>query len=171
MSDELKMRKQLRTRIQHRRADIDEFLRHARPRRNVLNVTSIVCSSLAAAFTAAPALGGPAAMQAVASELHLGPPARAWQPLCIAAFVVALAAAIAANLHRSQDLPAHVSAAESCRAELESLLTMLDFHDLPLPEAAELYQQCVRKIPFIEEGRADGAAAPHRRTLVRGGSA
>jgi hypothetical protein len=171
MSDDLKLRKQLRARIERRRTDLDEYLRHARPRRNVLNVTSIVCSSLAAAFTAAPAIGGAGAMQSIARELHLGPASSVWRPLCIAAFVVALAAAITANLHRSQDLPAHVSAAEACRAELESLLTLLDFHDLPLPEAAELYEQCMRKVPFIEEGTAGGVAAPRRRPLVRGGSA
>jgi hypothetical protein len=171
MSDDLKMRKQLRTRIHHRRADIGNFLRHARPRRNVLNVTSIVCSSLAAAFTAVPGIGGPDAMQAIARELNLGKPSDVWQPLCIAAFVVALAAAIAANLYRAQDLPAHVSSAEACNAELESLLTLLDFHDLPLSEAAELYEQCVRKIPFVDEGQAGRAAPSHRHFLVRGGSA
>ena len=152
MSDDLKMRKQLRARIEHRRIDLEDYLRRTRPRRNVLNVTSIVCSSLAAAFTAAPAIGGPRAMDAIAGQLDLRSSSLVWQPLCIAAFVVALAAAIAANLHRSQDLPGHVSAAEACRAELESLLTMLDFHDLPLADAAELYEQCMRKVPFIEEG-------------------
>jgi len=171
MSDDLKMRKQLRTRIEHRRIDLDEYLRRARPRRNVLNVTSIVCSSLAAAFTAAPAIGGPRAMQAIASEFELESASLVWRPLCVAAFVVALAAAIAANLHRSQDLPGHVSAAEACRAELESLLTMLDFHDLPLSEAAELYEQCMRKVPFVEEGQPSGTPPPRWRSLVKGGSA
>jgi hypothetical protein len=168
MSDDLKSRRQLRTRIQRRQADIDEFLRHARPRRNVLNVTSIVCSSLAAAFAAVPAIGGAKGMNAVAHGLNLGSGDKAWQPLCWAAFVVALAAALAANLHRVQDLPAHVSAAEACRGELESLLTMLDFNGLAVPEAAELYQQCVRKIPFVEGIKAPGSPTPRRRTLVKG---
>ena len=166
MSDDLKSRRQLRTRIQHRQADIDEFLRHARPRRNVLNITSIVCSSLAAAFAAVPAFGGAKGMTVAAQKLDLETAAQIWQPLCWAAFVVALAAAIAANLHRVQDLPTHVNAAEACRAELESLLTMLDFNGLPLPEAAELYQQCIRKIPFVEETKV-GAPPPKRRSLVK----
>src|SRR6266511_5414398 len=33
--------------------------------------------------------------------------------------------------------------------------------DLPLSEAAELYEQCVRKIPFADEGQAGRAAPPH----------
>jgi ketopantoate reductase len=167
MSDDLKSRRQLRARIQRRQADIDEFLRHARPRRNVLNVTSIVCSSLAAAFAALPALSGRNGVQKVADELDRTA-AEIWQPLCIAAFVAALTAALAANLHRVQDLPAQVSAAEACRAELESLLTMLDFNGLPVPEAAELYQQCVRKIPFVEGTKALGTPTPRRRSLVKG---
>jgi hypothetical protein len=88
--------------------------------------------------------------------------------LCWAAFLVALAAAIAANLHRVQDLPTHVNAAEASRAELESLLTKLDFNALPLAEAAELYQQCIRKIPFVEETKASGSPSPKRRSLVKG---
>jgi hypothetical protein len=154
MPDDLTMHRHLRRRIQRRRADIDEFLRRARPRRNVLNNTTIVCSSLTAAFAAAPAIGGPPAMAATAHALDLGTPSQVWQPLCIAAFVVALAAAVTANLVRSHDLPTQVSSAEACSAELESLLAMLDFHGLPVADASELYQQCVRKIPFVREGLA-----------------
>ena len=153
MSDDLKARRQLRNRIQHRRADIEEFLRHARPRRNVLNNTTIVCSSLSAAFVAGPAFTGAKGMQAVGAKLSVAPP-HVWRPLCIAAFVVAVMAAITANLLRSHDLPSQVAAAEACNAELESLLTMLDFHGLPVPDAGEVYQQCVRKIPFVREGLA-----------------
>ena len=167
MSDDLKSRRQLRTRIQHRQADIDKFLHHARPRRNALNITSIVCSSLAAAFAAVPAFGGAKGMTSVAKKLDLDTAAQIWQPLCWAAFLVALAAAIAANLHRVQDLPTQVNAAEASRAELESLLTKLDFNALPLAEAAELYQQCIRKIPFVEETKA-GTPPPKRRSLVKG---
>jgi hypothetical protein len=157
MPDDQTMRRHLRHRIQHRRADIDEFLRRARPRRNVLTNTTIVCSSLTAVFTAGPAIGGPAAMKATANALDLGMPSHVWQPLCVAAFVVAVAAAVTANLVRSHDLPAQVGTAEACNAELESLLTMLDFHGLPVADASELYQQCVRKVPFVRDGLAPPA--------------
>jgi hypothetical protein len=151
MADDPKSRKQLCARITARRADIDAFLSHARPRRNVLNNVSIVCSALAAAFTAAPALGGTKAMKAVADGLSLSMPSHAWRPLCIGAFIVAVAAAVAANLHRSYDLPAQVAAAEACNAELEALLTMLDFDNLPMHNAVEHYQQSIHKIPFVKK--------------------
>jgi hypothetical protein len=164
MTDDLRTRKQLRARIQARRADIDEFLTHARPRRNVLNITSIVCSSLAAVLTAGPALTGAEGMAGVAETLNLSGPAKVWQPLCIAAFVVALAAAVAANLNRSHDLPAQVAAAEACNGELESLLATLDFDELPLHEAVESYQKSIQKIPFVKERRP----APGRRKVTLG---
>jgi hypothetical protein len=151
MTDDPRTRKQLRTRIQARRADIDEFLAHARPRRNVLDNVSIVCSSLAAVFTAVPSVGGADGMTSLAENLGLAGPASAWRPLCIAAFVVAVAAAVAANLHKSHDLPAQVAAAEACNAELESLLATLDFDEMPLHDAVERYQQAIQKIPFVKE--------------------
>jgi hypothetical protein len=165
MTDDLRTRKHLRARIQARRADIDEFLAHARPRRNVLNITSIVCSSLAAVLTAGPALSGPNGMKDVADALQLpGGAPSVWQPLCIAAFVVALAAAVAANLNRSHDLPAQVAAAEACNGELESLLATLDFDELPLHEAVERYQKSIQKIPFVKERRS----TPGRRKVTVG---
>jgi hypothetical protein len=149
--DEVKLRKQLRTRIHTRRADIEQFLQHARPRCNVLNNVTIVCSALAAAFTAVPAVGGPKGTAAAAEALRLAGPGKLWQPLCVAAFVVAVLAAIAANLNRTHDLPAQVQAAEACSTELENLLTSLEFRELPMPEAVELYQHYNSKIPFVHE--------------------
>jgi hypothetical protein len=170
MTDDLKSRKQLRTRIQARRADIEEFLAHARPRRNVLNNISIVCSSLAAVFTAIPSAGGADGMKTVAENLGLGGAADVWRPLCISAFVVAVAAAIAANLHRSHDLPAQVAAAEACNAELESLLATLDFDDMPLHDVVEHYQQSIHKVPFVKERRAvPGPAVGRRKVRVSDG--
>ncbi len=154
MTDDLRTRKQLRARIQARRADIDEYLAHARPRRNVLTNISIVCSSLAALFAAVPGAAGPEGMRNLAAGVGLDTAAAAWRPLCIAAFVVALAAAVAANLHKSYDLPAHVATAEACNAELESLLATLDFDELPLHEAVERYQKSIQKIPFVKERRS-----------------
>ncbi len=156
MTDDLRTRKQLRARIQARRADIDEFLERARPRRNTLTNVSIVCSSLAAFFTAVPSVGGPEGMKSLAENLGLGGPAAAWRPLCIFAFIVAVAAAVAANLHKSHDLPAQVAAAEACNSELESLLATLDFDDLPLHDAVDRYQEAIKKIPFVKERPATG---------------
>ncbi len=167
MTDDLRSRKQLRTRIQARRADIEGFLARARPRRNVLNNISIVCSSLAAVFTAVPAGGGADGTKALAQSLGLDGSPAVWRPLCVCAFVVAVAAAVAANLNRSHDLPAKVAAAEACNGELECLLALLDFDDLPVHDAVEQYQQSIHKIPFVPERHAGPVAAGGSRRKVR----
>jgi hypothetical protein len=159
MADDSKSRKQLCSRIRARRADIDDFLVHARPRRNVLTNISIVCSALAAVFTATPALGGVKAVQGIADSLSLAGPPQVWRPLCLGAFIVAVAAAVAANLNRSYELPAQVAAAEACNAELESLLALLDFDDLPVHNAVEHYQQSIQKIPFVKQRESEHALA------------
>ncbi|GAA0807800.1 hypothetical protein [Spirilliplanes yamanashiensis] len=161
MADEARLRRQLVARIENRRADIDRFLARARPRRNVLVNVSIVSSALAAVFTAGPAVGGAQFAGNAARQLNLSGPPAVWRPLCVAAFVVALVAAVAANLSRSHDLAARVTAAEACNAELESLLTLLKFRHLPLDEAAGLYQQYVAMIPFVDD--RDPAAQPATR--------
>ena len=151
MTEESRLRRQLRSRIQGRRADIEQYLQRARPRRNMLANLTIVCSALAAAFTAVPSVAGPEGLTTAAQALNLEGPASVWRPLCIAAFVVAVVAAIAANLHRTHDQPAQVTAAETCSMELENLLTSLEFRDLPVAEAVELYQHLNSKIPFVHE--------------------
>jgi|tagenome__1003787_1003787.scaffolds.fasta_scaffold18504725_1 hypothetical protein len=158
MTDDARLRRQLKARIEDRQADIDAYLQRTRPRRNVLLNISLVSSALAAVFTAGPAVAGPTFVNGTMNAFNLSSPARVWQPLCIAAFVVAIVAAVSVNLNRSYDLPARVTAAEACRAELEALLTLLQFRDLPLDEAVGLYQQYVLKVPFV--GERSRIAAP-----------
>ena len=90
--------------------------------------------------------------------MELGSPVDVWRPLCLAAFAVALVAAVSANLSRSHDLSARVAAAEVCGAELAALLTVLEFGSQPLDDAVDLYQQAVLKISFVPE-RAKAPAA------------
>ena len=151
MADDSRVRKQLLDLINDQQADIESFLHRTRPRRNLLNNTAVVCSSLAAAFAAFPAMAGPKQTQETARDLGLDNAAQLWQPLCIGAFVVALVAAVAANLSRTQDLPARISAAEACNAELKGLATLLTFKHLSVQEAVELYQQYVLKVPFVDD--------------------
>jgi hypothetical protein len=153
MPDDPRIRKQLLDLINHQQADIDGFLRKTRPRRNVLNNITAVCSALAAAFAAGPAFAGPKRTNQAAVSVGLDNGGQLWQPLCIAAFIVAVLAAVAANLSRSQDLPARISAAEACHAELKGLETLLTFKHLSVQEAVELYQQYVLKVPFVDESQ------------------
>lgn len=151
MPDEPRVRAELRAQIETRRAGIAAFLHEVRPRRNRLTNISIVSSAMAAVFVAGPALAGPPFTDSVKRELSLSSGANVWRPLCIAALIVSLVAVISSNLSKSQDLAARVTAAEVCSAELESVVTSLQFGHLSVEEAIEQYHQCVSKIPFVEE--------------------
>lgn len=151
MSEESSVRAELRAQIVARREGIAVFLHEVRPRRNRLTNVSIISSALAAAFVAGPALGGMQFTDGVKQELSLSSGAFVWRPLCVAALVVSLVAAISSNLSKSQDLAARVAAAEVCNTELENVMTSLQFGHLSVEDAVEQYHQCVSKIPFVED--------------------
>ena len=151
MADDPKVRAELRAQIESRRADIAAFLREVRPHRNRLTNISVISSALAAVFVAGPGIAGPEFVNALKQELSLSNTALVWRTLCLAALFVSLVAAISANLSKSHDLAARVTAAEVCSMELEGVLTSLQFGRLPVKEAVVQYHQCVSKVPFIEE--------------------
>ena len=151
MSDDPAVRAELRARIDTRRAGITAFLHDVRPRRNRLTNISIVSSAIAAALVAGPGVAGPEFVNAIKEELSIANGALVWQSLCLAALVVSLVSAISANLSKSQDLAARVTAAEVCSTELEGVATSLQFGHLSVEEAAEQYHQSVSKIPFVED--------------------
>lgn len=151
MNNEPEVRQQLAARIAAKRASVSRFLDHARPRRNRLANISILGSAIAAVMTAGPALGGQSFTASVQDRLGIEDNSTVWRVLCLAAMLVSVAAAVATNLSNSRDMNGRVSAAETCNAELEGLETMLDFGQLPLPDAVKLYQQYVAKVPFVDE--------------------
>jgi hypothetical protein len=145
------LRRQLLTQIDARRAAVHAFLRENRPRYRRRATITIVFSSLAAVFTAGPALGGEQFATSVQQSLGLSSDSVVWRFLCLAALIVSVAAAILTNIARSQDVVTRLSAAEAAGAELEGLTTLLQFGHLPLEEAVKLYQQYAVKVSFVEE--------------------
>jgi hypothetical protein len=154
MGDDVDVRLELIRRIEARRASINAFLRRARPRSNRLANISIVSSAVAAVFTAGPAFGGASFTEAVQRGLSLADSSIVWRILCLAATLVSLVAAISVQLNKSQDVASQLSAAEACNTELEGLQTLLEFAQLPVRDAVELYQKYITKIPFVEEESA-----------------
>src|SRR5687767_293729 len=83
MAEDSELRRDLLMRIEARRAAVQVFLRENRPRiRRRANAT-IVLSSLAAAFTAGPALGGETFADSVQRSLGLVTNSIVWQLLCL----------------------------------------------------------------------------------------
>lgn len=145
------VRQELIRRIEARRASINAFVRRVRPRSARLANISIVSSAVAAVFTAGPAFGGVSFTEAVQRGFSLANSSIVWRTLCLAATLVSLVAAISVQLNKSQDVASQLSAAEACNTELEGLQTLLEFGQLPVRDAIELYQKYVTKIPFVEE--------------------
>jgi hypothetical protein len=145
------MRKELLEQIGRRRASIDGWLRANRPRSNRLSTVSIISSALAAVFVAGPALGGEQFTGGTAAALSLDTSTPVWRYLCVLGLIASVIAAIATNLHKSQDLSARITAAESCDADLEGLQTILRFGRISTEEAVDLYRGYVARIPHIDE--------------------
>jgi hypothetical protein len=150
MGDDVDVRAELIRRIEARRSSINAFLQRVRPRSNRLATISIVSSAAAAVFTAGPALGGLSFAETVQRGLSLSESSIVWRVLCLVAMLVSLVAAISANLNKSQDMAAQLSAAEACDTELEGLQTLVEFGQLPVHDAAELYQKYITKVPFVQ---------------------
>ena len=151
MTDDSELRRDLLMRIEQRRAAVQVFLRENRPRiRRRVNVT-IVLSSLAAAFTAGPALGGETFAEAVQRTLRLNTDSIVWRVLCLAALLVSVSAAVLTNIAKSQDSEARLSTVEAVNAELEGLASLLHYGHLSLEDAVKLYQQYTAKIPFVDD--------------------
>jgi hypothetical protein len=145
------MRQELLGQIAHRRASIDEWLRSNRPRSDRLSTISIISSALAAVFVAGPALGGEQFTGGTADALSFDTAAAVWRFLCLLGLIASVAAAIATNLNKSQDLASRITAAESCDADLEGLQTLLRFGRISTEEAVDLYKGYVARIPHIDE--------------------
>jgi cytochrome bd-type quinol oxidase subunit 2 len=156
MVDDGTLRQDLLARIDARRASVQAFLRGHRPRiRRRANIT-IVLSSLAAVFTAGPALGGEPFAESVQNTLGLASDSTVWRVLCLLAMLVSVSAAVLSNIAKSQDDVARLSTAEAANAELEGLSTLLQFGHLSVDDAVKLYQQYSVKIPFVEEQAVGG---------------
>jgi hypothetical protein len=151
MAEDGDARANLLARIASRRASVRAHLQGNRPRvRRRANAT-IVLSSLAAFFTAGPAVGGETFAGGLQKTLGLSSDAYVWRVLCLAAMLVSVGAAVLTNLSKSHDAASRLSTAEAVDGELEGLAVLLEFGQLPVQDAVKLYQQYTAKISFVED--------------------
>ena len=165
--------------IRTRRASIDAYVDRKTPASTRLSTISVVSSSIAAALTAGPGLGGGDFAQTVQEGLDLDRSDTVWRVLCLAAVAVSVTAAISANLSTTNDLAGRIAAAQQAGALLEKLQRRLEF---PRPEGEDDVHEAVREygdvvvtIWFVPEmridpatGQPDDGSEPERR---RGGLA
>src|SRR4051812_39213058 len=151
MADDGDLRRDLLWRIEARRGSIQAFLRAHRPRTRRRATITVVLSSLAALFTAGPALGGEPFAQSVQDSLGLASDSYVWRTLCLLALLVSVGAAVLTNLGKAQDDVARLSSAEAANTELEGLSGLMQFGHLSVEDGVKLYQQYIVKIPFVDD--------------------
>jgi hypothetical protein len=152
MAEHGELRQDLLTRIEQRRAGVQDFLRENRPSIRRRATVAIVLSSLAAVFTAGPAVGGETFAEGVQKVLGLQSDSYVWRTLCLLAMLVSIGSAIVSNLSKSHEAAvSRLTTAEATKAELEGLSTLLQFGHLSVDDAAKLYHEYTVKIPFIDE--------------------
>ena len=149
MSVTVDARQDLIPRIQEKRRLVEAFVKATVPRkRRLLNVT-IIGGTLAAAFTAGPAAGGPTFTGWLTSTFGLTAPA--WQLLCGAAAMCSVAATVSTQLLKSQNVEEHVARAQSCRAKLEVLEIGLSTGHIEAAQATTEFIRCVEEVSFLEK--------------------
>jgi hypothetical protein len=148
------LRDRLVTRLQNRRVELDAFLDKARPRTQLLGITSSVASGLAAVLTAGPAVGGEGFAESTQGVLGFASSTSVWRLLCLFALLVSVVSAICSNLMRSQQGTVQITAAQQAAAELEGLQTMLEFGDVKLEAALKAYQQSIVNTSCVDENLA-----------------
>jgi len=136
------------SRISQKRTQLETFLSAARPRKRRLLNTTIVGGSLAAALTAAPALGGQSFTAWLTGALGLASPS--WRLLCAAASVCSLTATIATQLLKSNNIEENVTRAQGCRAKLEVLEVGLTMGQIDARQATSEYLKCVEDAAFLD---------------------
>jgi len=151
MADDDALRRDLLWRIEGRRASIQNYLRAHRPRTRHRATITVVLSSLAALFTAGPALGGETFAQSVQNSLGLASDSTVWRTLCFLTLLVSIGSAVLVNLGKASDDVAKLASAEAANTELEGLTGLLQFGHVSLEDGAKLYQQYIVKIPFVDD--------------------
>ena len=160
MADDDALRRDLLWRIEARRASIQAYLREHRPRTRRRATITVVLSSLAALFTAGPALGGEPFAQSVQNSLGLASDSYVWRTLCFLTLLVSIASAILVNLGKASDEVARLSSAEAANTELEGLTGLLQYGRVSVEDGAKLYQQYSVKIPFVDDLPTNAPPAP-----------
>jgi hypothetical protein len=160
MADDDALRWDLLWRIEARRSSIQAYLREHRPRTRRRATITVVLSSLAALFTAGPALGGETFAQSVQNSLGLASDSYVWRTLCFLTLLVSIASAILVNLGKANDEVAKLSSAEAASTELEGLTGLLQYGRVSVEDGAKLYQQYIVKIPFVDDLPNNAPSAP-----------
>jgi hypothetical protein len=148
--------------LRSQRAQLDRFLRRALPQRRQLVNASILCSSLAALITAAPAFGGQAFTTGLTETLNLSMPS--WRLLCGLASAASVVASVATQVLQTSRLEEKVSRGLATRSRLEALEQGLALGQFDRRSVTEALLACIETTTLLAPGleRTEGSPARSR---------
>lgn len=157
------LRQELLSRIEARRSGAARYLHQNRPSVRRRSTITIVLSSLAAVFTAGPALGGESFAEAVRRMFGLSSESSVWRTLCLLALLVSVGAAVMSSLAKTHEAALNrLTTAEAAKAELEGLADLVRLGHLDLEEALKLFHAYSVKIPWIDDADVSAGGPAHR---------
>lgn len=150
MSENLELYQRLLEKIKVKRAGINAYAKDIDSRSSRLTNWSIICTALTTVLTAGPAIGRENFTKFVTSIIPVNDP-QVWGTLCLLAMILSIVAAITNNLNRSRELASHLAKAQAASLLLEKLENSLEFKQIPVSQAAKLYEQYIVDLPYIQE--------------------
>ena len=123
------------------------YLVHARAQQRRLLSLAIVGGALATALTASPAFGGVTLTDWMDDTFGFSAPA--WQLLCAAAAICAVAATISTQMLKSNNIDERVARAEAVKARLQILDIGRVTGSLTPEQVAAEYSACLEQASFI----------------------
>lgn len=134
--------------IARKRQQVEAFVASAVPRKRRLQNLTIVGGTLAAALTAAPAMGGQTFTAWLTGVLGLSSPS--WRLLCGVAAMCSVLATLATQLLKSNNLEERLTRAQSCRAKLEVLELGIATGHLNAAQATTEFMRCAEDAAFLD---------------------
>ena len=139
---------ELIARVHGKRAEVHHYLQATCRRSHLLVNVSIVAGSVAAALTAAPALGGKRLTDWLNEAFGLSQPS--WRILCAIACVCSLIATIATRTRASHNYEDHIARAQGVKAALEVLEVGLEAGTVNRHQAIAQLGTCIEDSSFID---------------------
>jgi hypothetical protein len=134
--------------IGRKRQQVEAFVAAAVPRKRRLQNLTIIGGTLAAALTAAPAMGGQSFTAWLTASLGLTSPS--WRLLCGVAAACSVVATVATQLLKSNNLEERLTRAQSCRAKLEVLELGIATGQINTAQATTEYMRCAEDAAFLD---------------------
>ncbi|WP_285596787.1 hypothetical protein [Kineosporia sp. NBRC 101731] len=133
--------------IERRQAEMDTYLAEKRLLAERLHRVTMLSSAVSALAAAGPGIGGSALTDTLGDFFRLPASLEVWRLLCLAAMLLAGAAAYSARRLAAEDLNQGIVGAAALTKELEDLATLVEFGHVDVDAAVGLLRDINARVP------------------------